>query len=120
VSPRALGLTLALGLLGAVSLAAVVRLSGDPSSAPRRAATAPRFPAGPGLAIAERSCLVCHSAMLVTQQRKDSTGWEKTLRQMEAWGVTVSAEERDTLLVYLRGNFGPREPGNRGAAPAGR
>lgn len=65
------------------------------------------FPEGDGRAIAERACIVCHSAMLITQQTKDSTGWEKTLTQMAAWGAPPLTEaERDTLREYLRLRFG--------------
>ncbi len=65
------------------------------------------LPPGAGKPIAERSCLMCHSAMLVTQQAKDSTGWEKTLTQMEKWGVMLAPSEHDTLSRYLRGAFPP-------------
>ena len=82
----------------------------DTESLPRRRAAYPmRFPDGPGRAVAQRSCLICHSAMLITQQHKDSTGWEKTVHQMEAWGVKVTPPERDSLMLYLRSSFGPRE-----------
>jgi hypothetical protein len=67
-----------------------------------------RFPAGRGHLIAERACAICHSAMLVTQQAKDSTGWEKTLATMEKWGAPVSGADHDTLRVYLVSHFGPK------------
>ena len=73
---------------------------------PSRAAYATTLPDSAGRGIAERWCLLCHSAMLITQQKKDSTGWEKTLAQMEKWGVTPTPEERDTLRAYLLQNFG--------------
>jgi len=47
--------------------------------------------------------------MLVTQQAKDSTGWEKTLGQMEKWGVKLSPAEHDTLRGYLLAHYGPRK-----------
>jgi len=68
------------------------------------------FPAGHGREIAERACLVCHSPMLITQQAKDSTGWEKTLGLMTQWGAPLSAAEHDTLRGYLLEHFGPRPP----------
>jgi hypothetical protein len=45
--------------------------------------------------------------MLVTQQHKDSTGWEKTIHQMELWSAPVPAADRDTLFAYLLQHFGP-------------
>jgi hypothetical protein len=46
--------------------------------------------------------------MLITQQHKDSTAWGKTVRQMQTWGVRLSAAESDSLLAYLTAHFGPR------------
>ena len=79
------------------------------AAGPSRRPTPPRtFPVGLGSGIAGRSCLICHSAMLATQQAKDSTGWEKTLAQMEKWGAPVTPAEHDTLRGYLLARFGPR------------
>jgi len=80
----------------------------DPELVPKKLAYATELPDSVGRAIAQRWCLLCHSAMLITQQAKDSAGWEKTLAQMEKWGVAVTPEERDTLRAYLVQSFGPR------------
>jgi len=99
----------ALGIvLAPLALAALGALPGDSRSAGNRAAYPDSFPAGEGKAIAERACLFCHSAMLVTQQAKDSTGWEKTLTTMKGWGSPLEPAERDTLRGYLLARFGPR------------
>ena len=66
------------------------------------------LPDGAGRGIAERSCLTCHSATLITQQAKDSTAWAKTLATMEKWSAPVAPGERDTLLAYLVSTLGPR------------
>ena len=71
-------------------------------------AYATTLPDSAGRAVVERWCLMCHSATLITQQAKDSTAWEKTLAQMEKWGVTATPEEHDTLRTYLVKCFGPR------------
>jgi len=105
---------------------AAVQQAVEPQSGGAGAETVPTklayrntLPDSAGRGIAERWCLLCHSAMLITQQAKDSTAWEKTLGQMEKWGVTVTPEERDSLRLYLVQNFGPRPvPPARGAAPA--
>jgi cytochrome c5 len=96
-----------LALLAILATAALGAAPGAHGPA-RRAAYPARFPDGPGRSIAQRSCLICHSAMLVTQQHKDSTAWEKTVHQMEAWGVHVSPVEHDSLVGYLTRSFGPR------------
>jgi len=99
---------------GVVALAATDEVGGgggearDPDSVPKKLAYATALPDSVGRGIAERWCLLCHSAMLITQQAKDSTAWEKTLAQMEKWGVAVTPEERDTLRVYLVQSFGLR------------
>ena len=87
--------------------------TGVPAAVPARTAYATTLPDSAGRGIAERWCLLCHSAMLITQQRKDSTGWEKTLAQMEKWGVATTPEERDSLRAYLLQNFGRSAPAPR-------
>ena len=66
------------------------------------------LPAGEGRALAEQACLICHSEMLIAQQVKDSTGWEKTITQMERWGAPITPAQHDTVARYLRTHFGPR------------
>jgi len=84
------------------------RESRDPDLVPKKLAYATELPDSAGRGLVQRWCLLCHSAMLITQQAKDSAAWEKTLAQMEMWGVAVTPEERDTLRAYLVGLFGPR------------
>jgi len=94
----------------AVAALALLALAAWPDAGDRPRPAAPReYPAGDGKAIADRSCRTCHSPMLVTQQAKDSTGWEKTLGQMEKWGVKLSPAEHDTLRGYLLAHYGPRK-----------
>lgn len=97
-------------ILTVLGLASLTGVPGDSRSAGNRAAYPDTFPAGPGRAIAERACLFCHSPMLVTQQAKDSTGWEKSLATMEKWGAPTTPAEHDTLRGYLLAHFGPRMP----------
>ena len=103
-------------VVAAITVAAIAALAfaslvawPDASDKPRPA-SAREFPAGDGKPIADRSCQTCHSPMIVTQQAKDSTGWEKTLAQMEKWGVKLSPAEHDTLRGYLLAHYGPRKP----------
>jgi len=100
-------------VLASAAFAALTSLPGDSRSAGNRAAYPDTFPAGTGRAIAERACLFCHSPMLVTQQAKDSTGWEKSLATMEKWGAPMTPAEHDTLRGYLLANFGPRTPAKK-------
>lgn len=112
---RSAAAVLLVACLGAAALALGAGSAAKPAA--RAAAPAPRapypasFPPGAGQAIAERACLFCHSPMLVTQQAKDSTGWEKTLATMEKWGSPLSPAEHDTLRAYLLATMGPRAAG---------
>ena len=92
----------------AAMIAVLSGVPGDSRSAARRDATPATLPAGAGKAIAERSCIFCHSAMLITQQAKDSTGWEKSLATMEKWGAPLTPADHDSLRGYLLAHFGPR------------
>ena len=112
-SGRLLGLVLACAVLAIVAAERTARTQGGGPAAevahvPKRLAYAAALPESVGWQIAGRACLLCHSAMLITQQAKDSTGWMKTLAQMEKWGAVVTPEERDTLHTYLLGLYGPR------------
>lgn len=89
-----------------VATLGVVAWSDDQGKAARRHPYPQGFVAGPGKAIAERSCLICHSATLVTQQAKDSTAWDRTIGQMEKWGVKLSPAEHDSLRSYLVTHYG--------------
>ena len=95
----------------AVLLAGVVAAaawSAGDSGALRRDVYPAEFAAGDGKALADRYCQICHAATLVTQQAKDSTGWEKSLAQMEKWGIQPTPAEHDSLRRYLLSHYGPR------------
>ena len=107
------GLVLATGALLAAALATIgaAPRAAHPAPAPRAMGHAlypAHFPPGSGSEIAARSCVICHSAMLVTQQAKDSLGWEKTLALMEKWGAPVAPTEHDSLRTYLLTQFRAR------------
>jgi len=90
---------------GAIALASFAQVSGDASA--RRAPYPKQLPPGEPLELIESKCLMCHSAMLITQQRKDSTGWEKTVHQMEQWGARIVPTDHDRVVAYFLKNFGP-------------
>ena len=100
-------------LLSTAALAALIALGvaafSEDLPLPPKKVYEQQFPEGEGKAIAERSCLICHSATLVTQQAKDSTAWEKTLGTMEKWGVKLTPAEHDTLRTYLVTHLGQRK-----------
>lgn len=103
---RALLIALVLAVATAIPLFAKTPSHHPPGHAIDAPRPANEFPPGRGQEIAGRACAMCHSPMLVTQQGKDSTGWEKTLSLMEKWGAPVRGAEHDTLRSYLLVHFG--------------
>ena len=48
---------------------------------------------------------------MITQQHKDTTGWNKTVTQMIAWGAPVPTNQQGTLVAYLATHYPPRAAG---------
>lgn len=69
------------------------------------------LPAGAGRDIVVGKCLVCHAATMITQQHKDTTGWNKTVTQMIAWGAPVAKDKQAALVGYLVEHFPARAAG---------
>ena len=90
-----------------LALGAAIALGAGDGTSGKRPMYASLFPAGPGKTLADTKCQICHSVSLVSQQAKDSTGWEKTLAQMEKWGGPMTPAEHDTLRGFLLAHFGP-------------
>jgi len=98
------------------ALLLVCLLAAVAAAAPKPTTVYPaRLPAGSQRALAEQRCLICHSAQLIAQQHKDGAAWEKTIAQMEKWGVALTPAEHDSLKGYLVRALGQRATG--GAAP---
>jgi mono/diheme cytochrome c family protein len=95
-------------IAGILMLTAVLSLAGTPREPRAKRLTSPALPPGEGRAIAERACVICHSRMLIVQQAKDSTAWEKTLGTMQKWGAPLTPAEHDSLVRYLVTTLGPR------------
>ena len=55
----------------------------------------------PPRAAFSETCLVCHDADVIRQQRLTRDQWERELDKMVNWGARVRPEERETLLDYL-------------------
>lgn len=73
-----------------------------------------KLPPGPARDLVIGGCVSCHSASIIVMQRKDSTGWHRTVAQMVAWGAPVPEERRPELIAYLARHFPGRAAG---AAP---
>ena len=59
------------------------------------------LPAGAGKDVLLRACTSCHSAVLITQQRKPPEEWVKTVDKMVGWGAPLPPQEKQTLVDYL-------------------
>jgi hypothetical protein len=45
---------------------------------------------------------------MTEQQRLSRQGWTREVDKMIRWGAVVSDAEKEPLINYLSGNFGPR------------
>jgi hypothetical protein len=68
------------------------------------------LPPGPMQAKATTSCLECHEARIILQQRLSKTTWVKEVDKMVKWGAVVDANDRGALIDYLSVNFSPDQP----------
>jgi hypothetical protein len=68
------------------------------------------LPAGAMQQKATTACLECHEARIIVQQRLSKAVWTKEVDKMVKWGAVVDANDRDGLIDYLSGNFGPGQP----------
>jgi cytochrome c5 len=117
-APTAIGPTL-FGMLAAAVFAGAFatacgtgnRVDKDPMMkavlAPVEAAEIAALPDGPGKQIVAERCLLCHGAALMTQQRKDSAAWGRTVTQMRTWGTPIQDDDQAALVAYLTQHYGP-------------
>jgi hypothetical protein len=68
------------------------------------------LPPGPMQTKATTSCLECHEARIILQQRLGKPAWTREVDKMIKWGAVVDAADRDALFDYLSTNFGPDQP----------
>ncbi|MGA3211100.1 MAG: hypothetical protein ABSD20_07310 [Terriglobales bacterium] len=68
------------------------------------------LPPGPAQAKATKTCLECHGARIILQQRLSKAVWTRELDKMRRWGALVDPQDRDSLIEYLSTNFGPDQP----------
>ena len=61
-----------------------------------------------GAAVFKRTCLTCHDADIIEQQRLSKTGWTRSVEKMMRWGATVGEADKEPLIDYLFSRFPPR------------
>src|SRR6202140_357569 len=77
---------------------------------PARAKVTEDLPAGAIQAKATTSCLECHEARIILQQRLSKAAWTKEVDKMIKWGAVVDASDRDALIDYLSTAFSADQP----------
>ena len=68
------------------------------------------LPPGPMQSKATTSCLECHEARIILQQRLTKPAWTKEVDKMIKWGAVVDPSDHDALIDYLSTNFSPDQP----------
>jgi hypothetical protein len=61
-----------------------------------------------GGAAYKRTCLTCHDADIIEQQKLSRTGWTRSVEKMMRWGATVPDSDKEPLVSYLASRFGPK------------
>ena len=61
-----------------------------------------------GAASYKRACNTCHEADIIEQQKLSRTGWTRSVEKMMRWGARITADDKEPLIDYLAGRFGPR------------
>jgi phage tail sheath gpL-like len=98
--------TTALVLAALVAAAApeAPRAAEEPASTKARseaALVAGELPDDPARPLLQASCLACHSADYVTQQRLTEKQWQAEVAKMRRFGTPLSDEEAARLAGYL-------------------
>ena len=71
-----------------------------------------------GFVQVKATCLACHSAKLVTQNRATRDGWKKMIRWMqETQNLWDLGTNEDIILDYLAKHYAPDEAGRRPNLP---
>jgi streptogramin lyase len=68
------------------------------------------YPDGPGLAVAERTCIVCHGGNFLPSFHLNTKQWDAFIGRMmrpEKRLVSITSQERKELAEYLGNHFGP-------------
>jgi len=94
--------------LSVITLAVIVVVALSPWAFSQKPAA--DLPAGPMQGKATSSCLECHEARIILQQRLSKAAWTKEVDKMVKWGAVVEANDRDALIDYLSVNFGTDQP----------
>lgn len=68
---------------------------------PAQAPAEPSLPDGPGQAVVQRVCTLCHGTDYITGTERSAPVWRDTLDLMKSYGAEASEEEWKTIADYL-------------------
>lgn len=77
------------------------------------------LPAGAGLDVLNKRCLICHEADVISSQKLSLTGWTRSVDKMVRWGSAITADEREVLQPYLAMHFAPKPAASHASTDAG-
>jgi mono/diheme cytochrome c family protein len=63
------------------------------------------LPDGDGKEVLDQTCLSCHGAEPISQQRLSRSQWTAEVDKMIRWGADVPADQKTRLVDYLAKNF---------------
>ena len=67
------------------------------------------LPAGPGMAVTETQCKMCHSLdYITTQPRGGAAQWQGVVTKMKTvYAAPLSEDEAKAIVEYLASHYGP-------------
>ena len=74
------------------------------------------LPKGAGKALVLSACTGCHAIEKITEQRKDKSGWQASVKDMIRLGAKLWPEEEPAVVAYLVKHFGRQLPTATGAS----
>jgi len=66
-----------------------------------------QLPEGKGKVLVQDACVQCHTLQSTVVQRKDRTGWKKTVNDMILRGAFIMPNEAEAIVDYLSAALGP-------------
>jgi cytochrome c5 len=96
-----LALGLALSIIGTAAAEDRVSITLPPDSV--------TLPAGPGMAVTETQCKMCHSLDYITTQPRGGTAqWQGVVTKMKnVYAAPLSEDEAKAIVEYLAAHYGP-------------
>lgn len=103
---RSVVIVLAIALAAAFAFGATKKSTSYDHNLPVLGTTFHSLPSGKGRQLVEASCLPCHSADMLVQQRLTEKQWTAEVDKMIRWGAVMKDSDKAGVVAYLTKNFG--------------